>query len=96
MFKSVIWPSILVSLTIFMIINAIYAAAHYAFGFVVIPEWYKKDNESFEPIPITPFIYYWIKRGLILSFIYGVMAFILTFIFTMFKYRKTKDIVHNG
>lgn len=95
MFKSVFGPSIIVFLIIFINANIIYAIAHYATGNVVIPEWYMKDKEFpiSELMPVMPFIYYWIERGLIISSIYAAIAFSLVFVFTTLNYRKKKVLV---
>lgn len=95
MFKSVVKPSILTFVMIFLFINLFYGITHYSFGSVVIPEWYIKENERylFEPMPVMPFVYYWIKRGLLIGFVGGVIAFVLIFIVAMHRYRKSKDSV---
>lgn len=94
MFKQIILPSFIVFSLIFVSVNVIYGITHYGFGGVVVPDWYTKENGLIRsPISPTPFVKYWVNRGLMFSSIYGAVAFILTFIFTMLKYRKTKNLI---
>lgn len=77
-----------------MLVNLIYGVTHYGFGSVQVPEWYMENNERYllEPMPVIPFISYWIKRGLTFSFIYGGLAFILVFISKMVIDKKRKTV----
>lgn len=85
--KKVLIRTIKVFVFVFFTVNAIYAATHYAFGDIRIPDWYDIVSNPGH-MPIRKFIDYWINRGIVISLIWGFVAAIITLIIATLLNKK--------